>query len=51
MIVLGIILLVVGALIGIHLLYVLGTVLVVVGVILLLLGATGHAIGSRSHYF
>jgi hypothetical protein len=51
MIVLGIILLVVGALVGIHLLYVLGIALVVIGVILLLLGATGHAIGGRSHYY
>ncbi|MGH3854713.1 MAG: DUF6131 family protein [Pseudonocardiaceae bacterium] len=51
MIVLGIILLVVGILLGIHLLYILGIVLVVVGVILVLLGSVGRPIGGRRHYW
>lgn len=50
MIVLGIILLVVGLLIGIHLLFTLGIILIVVGVILELLGAIGHPIGRRHYY-
>ncbi|MGH3826872.1 MAG: DUF6131 family protein [Pseudonocardiaceae bacterium] len=51
MIVLGIILLVVGILIGIHLLYILGIILLVVGVILVLLGSVGRPIGGRRHYW
>lgn len=51
MIVLGLILLVVGFLLPIHLLVTLGIVLVVVGVVLELLGATGHQIGGRRHYW
>lgn len=50
MIVLGIILLVVGLLIGIHLLFTLGIILIVVGVILELLGAIGRPIGRRHYY-
>ncbi|MDT7596388.1 MAG: DUF6131 family protein [Pseudonocardiaceae bacterium] len=51
MIVLGIILLVVGLLIGIHILFTLGIILIVVGVILELLGAVGRPIGGRRHYY
>lgn len=51
MIVLGIVLLVVGLLIGIHLLFTLGIILIVVGVILELLGAVGRPIMGRRHYY
>jgi len=51
MIVLGIILLIIGFLLGIHLLWLLGAVLLVIGIILLLLGAVGHAVGGRRHYY
>ncbi|MFY9807215.1 MAG: DUF6131 family protein [Pseudonocardiaceae bacterium] len=51
MIVLGIILLVVGLLLGIHLLFTLGIILIVVGVILELLGAVGRPLGGRRHYY
>jgi len=51
MIVLGIILLIIGFLLGIHLLWLLGIVLLVIGIILLLLGAVGHAVGGRRHYY
>ena len=50
-IVLGIILLVISFVVGIHLLWVLGALLLVVGVVLALAGATGRAIGGRPHYF
>jgi uncharacterized membrane protein HdeD (DUF308 family) len=50
-IVLGLILLVVGFLLPLHLLITLGIILVVVGVILELVGATGHQIGPRRHYW
>jgi hypothetical protein len=50
-ILLGIILLVISFLVGIHLLWILGALLVIVGVVLALAGATGRAIGGRPHYF
>jgi type IV secretory pathway VirB2 component (pilin) len=51
MIVLGIILLVLGWLLGIHLLWTLGIILIVVGVILELLGAIGRPVFGRRHYY
>jgi uncharacterized membrane protein HdeD (DUF308 family) len=51
MITLGIILLVVGFLLAIHILWVLGIILVVVGAILALLGTAGRAVGPRRHYW
>jgi len=50
-IVLGIVLLVVGFLLGIHILWTLGIILVVVGVILVLLGSVGRPIMGRRHYW
>ena len=51
MIILGIILLIVGYFIGLSILELIGLILVVVGAILWLLGATGHAVAGRSHYW
>lgn len=51
MIVLGIILLLIGLLAGISILWTIGVILVVVGVILWILGAVGHAVGGRKHYW
>lgn len=51
MLILGIVLLLVGWLLGIGLLVMLGLILAVIGVVLLLAGATGHAVGGRSHYW
>ena len=51
MILLGIILLIISFVVGIHLLWVLGALLLIVGVILAIAGATGRAIGGRAHYF
>jgi len=48
---LGIVLLVIGFLAGIPILWSLGVLAVVVGLILLLLGATGRAVGGRRHYY
>ncbi len=50
MIVLGVILLILGAVLGIPLLSTLGGVLAIVGVALAILGAMGRGLG-RSHYF
>ncbi|CAM5566310.1 DUF6131 family protein [Kitasatospora aureofaciens] len=51
MIILGVILLIVGFLLGISILWTIGIVLVVIGLILWLLGALGHAVGGRRHYY
>ncbi|WP_335934949.1 DUF6131 family protein [Streptomyces sp. PTD5-9] len=51
MIVLGVILLIVGFLTGIAILWTIGIILAVVGVILWLLGAMGHAVAGRKHYW
>lgn len=51
MIVLGVILVIIGALAGISILYTVGAILLVVGVVLWILGATGRAVGGRRHYF
>ncbi|GAO11830.1 DUF6131 family protein [Streptomyces lydicamycinicus] len=51
MIVLGIILLVVGFLTGIGILWTIGIILAVIGLILWVLGAMGHAVAGRKHYW
>jgi len=51
MIFLGIVLLVLGFVLTVHILWILGIILLVIGVILALLGSTGRAIGGRAHYF
>ncbi|MEU7038710.1 DUF6131 family protein [Streptomyces sp. NPDC046237] len=51
MIILGVILLVIGLLAGIGILWTIGIVLVAIGVVLFILGAVGHAVGGRRHYW
>ncbi|WP_169812577.1 DUF6131 family protein [Nocardia acidivorans] len=51
MIALGIILLLAGILLGIPILTTLGIIALVVGLALMLLGATGRAVGGRRHYY
>jgi hypothetical protein len=51
MIVLGVILLVIGAIAGISVLWTIGIVLVVVGLVLWVLGSMGRAVGGRRHYW
>jgi hypothetical protein len=50
-IILGVILVVLGAVLNIPILYTIGLILLVVGVILWILGATGRAVGGRAHYW
>jgi Family of unknown function (DUF6131) len=50
-IVLGIVLLVAAYLLAIPILWTLGIILIVIGVILAPLGAVGHAVGGRRHYY
>jgi hypothetical protein len=51
MIILGLILLVVGFVVKIAILWTIGIVVLVIGLILALLGAVGHAVGGRRHYW
>lgn len=51
MITLGVILLIIGFVAGIHLLWIVGIVLLLIGLVLFVLGATGRAVGGRNHYF
>lgn len=51
MIILGVVLLLLGWVFGIHLLTTLGIIALVVGLILVIVGMTGHAIGGRSHWY
>ncbi|WP_424216303.1 DUF6131 family protein (plasmid) [Streptomyces sp. BI20] len=51
MIVLGVVLLVVGWVTGISILWTIGLVLLVIGAALWVIGALGHAVGGRRHYW
>ena len=51
MIVLGLILLVIGAIAHIAPLTTVGGLLLVIGIVLMLLGHAGRGIGGRAHYF
>ncbi|GGW14187.1 MULTISPECIES: DUF6131 family protein [Streptomyces] len=51
MIALGIILLIIGFLTGISILWTIGVILLVVGAILWIMGAMGHAVAGRRHYW
>lgn len=51
MIVLGVVLLILGALLDIGILYTIGGILAVVGIVLWLLGVLGRQIGPRPHYW
>jgi len=51
MIILGIVLLIAGFLLKIHILWVIGVILLVIGVVLMLMGRMGHAVGGRRHYY
>jgi len=51
MIILGLLVLVVGFVLKISVLWTIGLILMVVGAVLWILGATGRAVGGRSHYW
>ena len=51
MIILGILLLILGFVLSIPILWTIGIIVLIVGLVLLLLGATGRAIGGRRHYW
>lgn len=47
----GIVLLIIGFLTGIAILWTLGVLILIIGLVLWILGALGHAVGGRRHYF
>jgi Family of unknown function (DUF6131) len=51
MITFGVVLLIIGFITRIAFLWSLGMLLVVIGLIFWILGALGHAIGGRKHYY
>lgn len=51
MIVFGLILLLIGFVTGIAILWTIGVIVLIVGIVLWILGAAGHAVGGRRHYF
>jgi hypothetical protein len=51
MIVLGIILLILGAVLNISILYTIGIILIVIGAVLFLLGAIGRPLGGRKYWY
>ena len=51
MIMLGIVLLIIGFITGIAILWTLGVLIFIIGLVLWILGALGHAVGGRRHYF
>jgi hypothetical protein len=50
-IILGLILLLIGFVTGIAIVWTIGMIVLVVGLVLWLLGALGHAVGGRRHYY
>jgi hypothetical protein len=50
-IILGLILLLIGFVTGITIVWTIGMILLIVGLVLWLLGAMGHAVGGRRHYY
>jgi hypothetical protein len=50
-IILGLILLLIGFVAKITILWTIGMILLIIGLVLWVLGAMGHAIGGRKHYF
>lgn len=51
MIILGLILAIIGFVFGIPILWTIGLVVLVIGIVLWALGAAGHAVGGRRHYY
>jgi hypothetical protein len=47
----GVVLLTIGLITGIAIVWTLGTIVFVAGLVLWLLGALGHAVGGRKHYY
>jgi hypothetical protein len=51
MIVLGVILIILGAILGVSILYTIGVILLVIGAVLWVLGSMQRGVGGRRHYW
>jgi hypothetical protein len=51
MVTFGLVLLILGFLLGVPILWSLGMLLLIIGLVLWILGAIGHAVGGRRHYY
>ncbi len=51
MITFGAVLMLIGLLLGVPVLWSLGVILLIIGLVFWILGAAGHAIGGRRHYY
>jgi fatty-acid desaturase len=51
MVLFGIVLMIIGLLLGVPVLWSLGVIVLIIGLVLWLLGALGHAVGGRRHYY
>jgi Family of unknown function (DUF6131) len=51
MVVFGLILLLIGFVLAVKILWSIGMIVLLVGLVLWALGALGHAVGGRRHYF
>ncbi len=51
MVTFGIVLMLIGLLLGVPVLWSIGVILLIVGLVFWILGAAGHAVGGRRHYY
>ncbi|HVA99691.1 MAG TPA: DUF6131 family protein [Acidimicrobiales bacterium] len=51
MVIFGLVILIIGFVTGIAIVWTIGMLIFVVGLVLWLLGAMGHAVGGRRHYY
>ncbi len=51
MVVFGLILLIIGFVLAFKLLWTIGMIVLLIGLVLWVLGALGHAVGGRKHYY
>ena len=51
MIIFGLVLMMIGFLLGIPVLWSIGTLLLLIGLVLWILGSIGRAVGGRRHYY
>jgi Family of unknown function (DUF6131) len=51
MILLGIVVMIIGLLVNVPVLWSLGVIVLIIGLVMWLLGALGHAVGGRRHYY
>ncbi len=49
--ILGIVLIIIGAVLNIPIIYTIGIILAVIGAVLWILGAVGRSVGGRRHYY